>query len=168
MASLEKRHTGYDWGQVNMDALGKTYLVIAGLCTLILACGIGALLYYRQLDFIRIRNLTLMISSICMLHVYLIIVFLVYPLNGSFPCSLGFWVMNTYLPFGVALFQAQNTQLLSLSVLQKQLIYQQPKLIDKSCKRRRSISSYIATWSELSLLYKTYSFVAVGVVLQVR
>lgn len=168
MEGVEKRHTGYDWGAVNMDALGKAYLIIASLLTLLLGCGIGGLLYYRQLDFIRIRNLNLMISSICMLHVYLIIVFLVYPLNGSFPCSLGFWVMNTYLPFGVALFQAQNMQLLSLSVLQQQLILQPSKPTHTSSKSRRSISSYRTRWFELSLLYKTYYIVTVGVVVQVR
>lgn len=168
MQDVEKRHTGYDWGSVNMDGLGKAYLTFAGLLILLLACGIGGLLYFRQLDFIRIRNLNLMISSICMLHVYLIIVFLVYPLNGSFPCSLGFWVMNTYLPFGVALFQAQNMQLLSLSVLQQQLILQPSEVVDRSSKPRRSIASYRTRWLELSLLYKTYCIVTVGVVLQVR
>lgn len=167
MAEVERRHAGYDWGPMNTDALGKTYLIVAGLCTLVLALGITGLLYYRQLHFIRIRNLTLMISSVCALHVYLIIVFLVYPLNGSFPCSLGFWVMNTYLPFGVALFQAQNMQLLSLSVLQKQLVLQPSNLMSKSSRARRSFAGYKARWLELSLLHKTYFFVSIGIVMQV-
>lgn len=167
MNRVEKRHSGHDWGPVNLDPLGQAYIAVAVLSTVILIIGISFLLVYRQLDFIRIRNITLMVGSLLMLHLYLVIVLLNYPLNGSYPCSLGYWVMNIYFPFGVALFQAQNLQLLSLSVLQKKLTYQPSRLTHHFERTRRSLPGIRIKWRDSSLLYRMYLCIGVGVVFQV-
>ncbi|KAM0804135.1 hypothetical protein BDR22DRAFT_781967, partial [Usnea florida] len=64
---------------------------------------------------IRMRKIPLALLSLLVLHVYLFLVFLVYPLNGYFPCGVEFWIMSIYLPIGIGLFQAQNQQLLIVS-----------------------------------------------------
>lgn len=168
MELLIKRHTGFDHGPVNIDPLGKAYLVVAALWTCTLAFGIGCVLYYRDLDFIRIRNITLMISSLLMIHVYLVLVLLNYPLNGAFPCPLGYWIISVHFPIGMALFQAQNVQLLSLSVLQRRLVAQSSKSLDRPARPNHVFPGLWAKWAGLSLLSRTYVCIAVGVVVQVR
>ena len=167
MARMVKRHSGHDWGPVNLDSLGMAYIVVAALSTVFLLLGIFLLLFYRRLEYIRIRNITLIVSSLLMVHIYLVIVLLNYPLNGSYPCSLGYWVMNIYFPFGVALFQAQNIQLLSMSVLQKRLSFRPAKLEQKSEKTLRGLFGLKVKWRESSLLYRMYLCIGVGVLFQV-
>jgi hypothetical protein len=150
-----------------MDALGLSIITFIALCSALLVVGIIFLLRYRQLDFIRIRNIPLMISSLLMIHVYFIFACLTYPLNGTFPCNLEFWIMSVYFPTGVGLYQAYNMQLLSLSVLQKQLLLQPAKLLNKLAPPRRTVTGLRVEWSRYSLLARTYLLIGVGVVIQV-
>lgn len=165
MEPLQKRKA--DGGPANMDALGLSIISFIGLCSALLVLGVAVLLYYRQLDFIRIRNIPLMISSVLMIHVYLIFACLTYPLNGTFPCNLEFWIMSVYFPTGVALYQAYNMQLLSLSVLQKQLLLQPAKFLNKLAPPRRTVTGLRVEWSRYSLLARTYLLIGIGVVIQV-
>ena len=165
---LQKRHTGHDWGPVNFDPLGRAYIVVAGIWTLLLAAGIAALCYHRHLMFIRMRNIALMIATLLMLHSYLVIILLNYPLNGSFPCVLGFWIMSVDFPVAIALFQAHNMQLLSLSVLQRQLILYPAIPKPRSSGLVSSTKRLKTRWLELSLLSRTYVCIAVGIAVQVR
>ena len=165
MEPLKKRIA--DGGPANMDALGLSIIGFIVLCSALLALGITFLLYHRHLDFIRIRNVPLMISALLMIHVYLIFACLTYPLNGTFPCNLEFWIMSVYFPTGVALYQAYNMQLLSLSVLQKRLLLQPAKFLNKLAPPRHTITGLRGGWSRLNLLARTYLLIAVGVVIQV-
>lgn len=166
MDSFEKRKA--DGGPANMDALGLSIISFVVLWTVLLAVGVAFLYRHRHLDFIRIRNVPLMISALLMIHVYLIFACLTYPLNGTFPCNLEFWIMSVYFPTGVALYQAYNMQLLSLSVLQKQLLLQPAKLLNKLAPPRRTVTGCRGQWSRLNLLARTYLLIAIGVVIQVR
>lgn len=165
MKVLDRREA--DGGPANMDALGLCIISFIILCSVLLALGVTFLLYHRRLDFIRIRNVPLMISALLMIHVYLIFACLTYPLNGTFPCNLEFWIMSVYFPTGVALYQAYNMQLLSLSVLQKKLLIQPAKLLNKMPPPRRTVTGLRDRWSRLNLQTRTYLFIAVGVVIQV-
>jgi len=94
-----------DGGRPNMNALGICYVVVAVIYTLILA-GELFLLYRRRSAFcIRIRNLEVVLTAVTSLQIYLILVLLVYPLNGRFLCAAEFWVMSVFLPSGMACFQ---------------------------------------------------------------
>ena len=96
-----------DGGDPNFDAAGIAYLVAAFVYTLVVAIELF-LLYRRRSAFcVRIRGLDIVFTSTCMLHVYLILVLLVYPLNGRWPCSAEFWVMSIFLPSGIAVFQGR-------------------------------------------------------------
>lgn len=94
-----------DGGKPNTDALGITYVVMAIVYTFVLA-GELVLLYRRRQEFcVRIRNIKVIFAAVSTLHVYLVLVLLVYAWNGLFPCSAEFWIMSLFLPFGMALFQ---------------------------------------------------------------
>ncbi len=60
--------------------------------------------------------------SLVTLHVFLFTVFVVYTLNGAYPCQIEYWCINLYLPIGIGLFQTQNQQLLVVSSQQARLI----------------------------------------------
>jgi len=92
-------------GAPNTDALGIVYVIAAILYTIVLAGELFLLNRHRSAFCVRIRNLKVILSAISTLHVYLVLVLLVYPWNGLFPCSAEFWIMSVFLPSGMALFQ---------------------------------------------------------------
>jgi hypothetical protein len=111
---------GYDMAlRFNIDRLGFTYigLVIAWTCLLLPAAIF--LIRNRHLPFLRMRNIPLAISAVATLHVYWVLCMVAYVLNGFFPCATEYWIMSIYLPLGIALFQATNSQLFSIATAQK-------------------------------------------------
>lgn len=166
MQPLLKRSSGHDWGPMILDPLAWAYIVVAVLSTVALCIGISFLYYYRHLDCVRVRNIVLMAASLVAIQVYLVIVLLNYPLNGDWPCSAGYWIMGFYLPIGVALFQAQNVQLLSLSALQKELTSDPPKL--RKRPRWCALVRFQIRWGDSNLLDRMYLSIGVSVFLQVR
>jgi predicted acyltransferase len=92
----------------NIDALGIGYLVIAIAYTLLLAAELYLLYRRREAFCVRIRNIRVVFAAVLMLHIYLVLVLLVYPWNGLFPCSAEFWIMSVFLPSGMAFFQSKS------------------------------------------------------------
>lgn len=93
-----------------------------GLCiawNVLLAAGMIFLWMHRQLPSLRMRKLLLLFGGVLSLHVYAILCIVVYPVGAVFSCSLEFWVMSIYLPLGIALFHAANTQFLHHASRQK-------------------------------------------------
>ncbi|KAL2421932.1 hypothetical protein ABEF95_000493 [Exophiala dermatitidis] len=114
---------GYDMAsRFNTDGLGNTYIgiVIAWTCLLLPAAIF--LIRHRKLPYLRMRNIPLAISAVATLHVYWVLCMIAYVLNGYFPCATEYWIMSIYLPLGIALFHATNTQLLSIATAQKRYV----------------------------------------------
>src|ERR1700761_1981282 len=100
-----KHRDGRDWGGPNLDALGFTYISTAFLHTAIIFLFLIVLYSYKSTDSIRLRcywNITLTVGF---LQIFAVFTLLAYPLNGLYKCGMEFWVMNTVLPFSMALFQ---------------------------------------------------------------
>lgn len=93
---------------LNIDALGITYVVIAIVYTVLLAWELFMLYRRRSAFSVRIRNVKIVFATVSLLHVYLVLVLLVYAWNGLFPCQVEFWIMSLFLPFGMALFQGTS------------------------------------------------------------
>jgi hypothetical protein len=91
----------------NTDPLGILYVVVAIVYTLILGVELFFLHRRREAFCLQIRNLKVVFAAVLMLHIYLILVLLVYPWNGLFPCSAEFWIMSVFLPSGMAFFQGK-------------------------------------------------------------
>jgi hypothetical protein len=80
---------GRDWSSIlNWDGLGKLYASIIVAWTAIILAGATYLTVYRNLYFLKIRNIPLAITSTFMLHLYLIKIFLAYTTNNHFPCGM--------------------------------------------------------------------------------
>lgn len=144
------------------------YTAITVAWSVALLAGTLCLIWHRRSPFVRIRNLKIAITSTAFFHIYLVKILLAYTTNGHFLCSAEFWIMSIYLPFGIALFQANVTQLRSIAEQQEALLLRQtsyhstPELSGKSLLRRT-----ITRFSRLTQAQKSYCFIAVGMVIQV-
>lgn len=102
------RSNGLDFEGVNLDVLGIFYICIAVVYTGIVGAGLWYFWSMREHEAIRIRGVFITMAAVASLHVYLVLVLLVYPWNGLFKCGAEFWIMSIFLPFGMALFQGES------------------------------------------------------------
>jgi hypothetical protein len=128
------------------------------------------LIINRGLPFLRIRSVPLAISAVALLHVYWVLCLLAYVLNGNFPCATEFWIMSIYLPLGIALFQATNTQLLYVATLQSEIacadrVFGKPKHRSAGCD---GWHRPLAKWKSASATKRTMTCIAIGMTLQVN
>ncbi|TKA79384.1 hypothetical protein B0A55_02840 [Friedmanniomyces simplex] len=162
---------GRNWGSlVNWDDLGKAYAAVLIVWTVTLCAGTVWLVVNRRIPFIKMRNLPLAIASTAFLHVYLVKIMLAYTTNGHFMCSAEFWIMSIYLPFGIALFQANITQLRSISYRQNKLLTRQmsdTSLVSvASGKKVAKVSDVWTRWRDLNDVQKSYVFIGFFMLVQ--
>ncbi|KAI9886703.1 MAG: Vacuolar protein sorting-associated protein 5 [Watsoniomyces obsoletus] len=152
---------------LNFDGAGKAYIAITVIWTIFLFGGLIALILLRNLTFIRIRNVTLATASVLTIHVYLVLVLIYYVLNGLYPCNFEYWIMSIYLPFGIALFQAQNVRLLDMSGLQRRLMLEPDRPASKTQVVRKGLSGLRDRWRHAGIAQRTYVGIGIGVVVQI-
>ena len=162
---------GHDWAmKYNLDGYGIGYIVFTVLYSLAFFIGCGVVWYHRNHPIMRMRKISLAILSLLMLHTYLVLILLLYPLNGYWPCAAEFWIMSIYLPIGIGLFQAQNQQLLLISRGQNELMLKSEvykPLAPKDGFGKRLAFHVRRWWETLGKQGKYEAFVAVGIVVQV-
>jgi hypothetical protein len=112
--SLNSRE-GHDSLKPNTDGVAVFYLSFAAFYTVIVLAGLYALFLLRNTHAVRIRNFFVICATVVSLHIYLVLILLVYPLNGLFKCGWEFWIMSILLPLCMALFQGMQWHLLPLS-----------------------------------------------------
>ncbi|KAF3012961.1 hypothetical protein E8E14_003007 [Neopestalotiopsis sp. 37M] len=99
--------------------LGWVYIVLDIAWALLLAAGLAFLYRHRRLPFLQIRKLPLVFTAILILHCYGAVCMLCLTVGQLVPCDAQFWIMSIYLPFGMALLQAANSQFLHVAKQQK-------------------------------------------------
>lgn len=161
---------GYDMtNRINTDGLGITYIAIVIAWTCLLLPAAIFLVRNRHQPYLRMRNIPLAVGAVATLHVYWVLCMIAYVLNGFFPCSTEFWIMSIYLPLGIALFQATNSQLLSVAASQKRFVEgdvcpePKPAVKEKASIWRKwweKIKRYNATKN-------TMTWIAIGMAVQV-
>jgi len=114
---------GHNWGPKNVDGYGISSFAFGVVYTIVFYATCLYLWLHRKHPSVKMRNIALSLAAVLTLHVYLFMVFTAYYLNGDFPCNVEFWSMSMYLPFGIALFQASNQNLLIVSREQIQLLH---------------------------------------------
>lgn len=157
---------GRDWGHiVNWDSLGKAYASVIIIWTALLLAGITWLIVNRRLHFVRMRNLPVAIGSVVLLWVYLFKILMAYTTNGHFSCRAEYWIMNIYLPLGIALFQANVMQLRSISLQQTKLLSRQSSASTiQDIQLRKRLGRY--SWRDLTEAQKGYVFIGLGLLIQ--
>ncbi|KAJ5191048.1 uncharacterized protein N7498_010033 [Penicillium cinerascens] len=149
------------------DGLAKFYISVAIIWTTAILCGSAFLIANRHEQCIRIRNLLLALSAVSCLHVYWVLCMVAYSLGTKYPCAAEYWIMSIYLPLGIALFQANSMQLLSVFGIQEKLLFtaQQPYR-PHFIARARSSSRSLFQWRQLNLVQRTELGIVVGMVVQ--
>ncbi|KAK7965932.1 uncharacterized protein PG986_000209 [Apiospora aurea] len=99
--------------------LGWTWIGLMIVWTLAVLAAIGFLVHHRRLPFLQLRRLPLVFSAIVILHVYAASCLLALTIGPTVPCDAQFWVMSIYLPFGMALLQAANSQFQHVATRQR-------------------------------------------------
>ncbi|KAJ5605389.1 hypothetical protein N7510_008170 [Penicillium lagena] len=149
------------------DSLAKLYISVAIIWTTALFVGSAFLIANRHEQCIRIRNLPLALSAVSCLHVYWILCMVAYSMGGKYPCAAEYWIMSIYLPLGIALFQANSMQLLSVFGIQEKMLFNaqqpyRPHFIDREKSPRRNLFR----WRQLNLVQRTELCIVVGLVIQ--
>jgi hypothetical protein len=161
---------GHDMqSRINLDSLGQLYLAFSAVWTMLLLLGIAFLVKNRKLPFLRVRKLPLGILAVCTLHLYWCLCMLAYVLNGFFACSMEYWVMSTYLPVGIALYQASNTQLRHVAGLQQQIAKSRMlRPPNRKVIALRGWRRLMANWSSYNVTQRAMACIYYGIILQVR
>ncbi|KAL9599535.1 MAG: hypothetical protein Q9219_003779 [cf. Caloplaca sp. 3 TL-2023] len=165
---------GQDRGISNLDGYGISNVVFGITYTVVMYAACLYLWIRRHHPVVKMRKVSLMISSVLVVQTYCLTVFLVHPLNLKWPCSVEFWFMNLYLPIGIGLWQAQNQQLLIVSRKQLQLMAVdatfKPLMPSRDCTKG-SIKYWIwrfKTWyRDISAEGGYGRFVLIGIIIQV-
>ncbi|KAE8153172.1 hypothetical protein BDV25DRAFT_149815 [Aspergillus avenaceus] len=149
------------------DNLAKVYASVAIIWTVALLVGSVFLVLNRQEQCIRIRNLPLTLSALSCLHIYWILCMLAYTMSGAYPCDVEYWIMSVYLPLGIALFQANSMQLLSVSGIQEKMLHtaHQPQRVSRSIGSKRP-SEFLRQWKQMNLVHRTEVAIAAGMAVQ--
>ncbi|KOS44306.1 hypothetical protein ACN38_g4753 [Penicillium nordicum] len=108
-----------------------------------------------------------MLSAVACLHVFWILCMVAYSMGGKYPCAAEYWIMNIYLPVGIALYQANSMQLLNVFGVQEKLLLtaqqpNRPHFINPS----ESSSRYLPRWRQLNLVQRTELGIAIGISVQ--
>ena len=163
---LESRNSA-PAGTPTLDNLGIVYVVLNVFWTAVVLIGSAALWQFRRHECISKRHVGLTIAAVLCLQIYWSLNMIMYPLNGAYPCDLNYWIMSIYFPLGVALFQLQNVQLLSVSARQKDLRRQPFRRSDRLTVHHLQFWRYHVSWNQMTLLSKIYFGISVSVVTQV-
>jgi hypothetical protein len=86
---------GHNWGpSMNLDGWGITLIGFAIAYSILFYTACAFVFHHRKYPVMRMRNISLAVVSLLVLHVYLFMVIMVYPMNGVFPCGVEYWIMS--------------------------------------------------------------------------
>ncbi|KAI9931101.1 hypothetical protein ASPWEDRAFT_56175 [Aspergillus wentii DTO 134E9] len=100
----------------------------AGIWTVAVASGITYLVLNRNSPTLRIRGIGLSLSAVVFIHLYFMSVQFGIMAGPLLPGDAEFWLMGTYLPCGIVLFQASNTRFLHVAKLQKKYAHRDSRI----------------------------------------
>ncbi|KAF4983967.1 hypothetical protein FZEAL_759 [Fusarium zealandicum] len=151
-------------GKAKLDGLGVFWIVFTFAWSFVLAGGMYFLWRRRDMPLLRIRGLPLSFSAIISLHLYWAAVetgYIYFPLATP---EVEFWIMSTYLPFGIALFHAANSRFLHVAKAQRELfVEEKPSSRNRRSHRPRSL---IGRFKSLEYTQKIFVLIGIGMFFQ--
>ncbi|KAK3397531.1 hypothetical protein B0T20DRAFT_222564 [Sordaria brevicollis] len=153
-----------------LDAVGIWWIVWGAIWTTAVVAGMVFLWLKRDLPTLRIRGLALSFAGITLLHLYWISVQLGYSIGPMAPEVAEFWIMSIWFPFGIALFQAGNSQF--LYVARAQARYARPpsqmdsRFDEKNAQQQPQKLTFIARLRKMDYSKRMFAFVTIGMIVQ--
>ncbi|KAK1147955.1 hypothetical protein N8T08_000471 [Aspergillus melleus] len=148
------------------DDLAKVYISVDIIWTVALLVGSILLVLNRHEQCIRIRNLPLALAAVACLHIYWILCMAAYAMGTAYPCEVEYWVMSVYLPLGIALFQMNSMQLLSVSGIQEKMLLTAYQPYTPPISTRRKSRQYLLRLKHMNPLQRTEVGIAIGLAAQ--
>ncbi|KAK3392866.1 hypothetical protein B0H63DRAFT_2793 [Podospora didyma] len=168
-----------------LDGVGIFWITFGAVWTAMLLCGMVFLHKKRHTmtstgnpsaryaSTPRLRGLTLTFAGLILLHLYWITVMIAYSVGPLAPEVAEFWIMGLWYPFGIALFQAGNSQFLHVAKAQSRFA-RPPSQMDSLYDEKRSSQKGRSTcvgrlWTSVRNMeysQKMFTFITSGMVVQ--
>lgn len=155
--------------EVRVDAVSIFFLCVCAVWTLMLAGGMIFLHTKRHLPTVRIRGLPLTFAGIVLLHMYWMTIQTGYTFGPLAPEVAEFWIMSIWYPFGVALFQAGNSQFLHVAKAQSRFARPPSQMTTRYDEKRGFAvdNSWLGRLRRMDYSQRMFLFVTVGMACQV-
>ncbi len=161
--------------EANTGTLGWVYIAITAAWTIILVGGMIFLHRHRQLPFLRVRRLPLVFTAIVLLHVFECAAMAAWTYGPLMPCDAQFWIMSIYLPFGIAMLQAANSQFIHVATEQRKYAqfgsFVEQSLPEKPGELDKSLSGWgrcIESIRRANTVTRTVIYIGIGMTVNVR
>ncbi|SPO07738.1 uncharacterized protein DNG_10433 [Cephalotrichum gorgonifer] len=152
---------------VAFDGVGVFYSVLSIVWTGVLISGMVFLYRRRDMPLLRIRSLPLSFGAVILLHLYWLAVQLGYVYGSLMAASIEYWIMSIYVPCGIGLFQASNSQFLHVSSAQKRFARQGSLASLRSAESGKSGKpAILARFQKLDYPRRMLVYVGIGMTLQ--
>ena len=79
---------GHNWGAENFDGYGISQIIFAAIYSIFFYAACFYVWLNRSHPILRMRKMNLALLSLLVLHVYVVMIFVVYMTNGSYPCGV--------------------------------------------------------------------------------
>ncbi|KAH8194210.1 hypothetical protein TruAng_011626 [Truncatella angustata] len=120
-----------------------------------------------------IRKLPLVFTAVINLHIYGAVCMLGLTVGQVVPCDAQFWIMSIYLPFGMALLQAANSQFLHIASQQKKFAQFNNLEEHGMSEKSRTIDPSLPLWKKnieklkrLDKVTKILVFIGIGMLIE--
>jgi hypothetical protein len=161
--------------QLVLDRIGWTYMSLFTVWNLALAAGMTFIWIHRKKDAsLRMRKVPLLLAGVFSLHMYAALCVIAYPVGQFFSCNLEFWIMSIWLPFGIALFHAANSQFLHVASRQKHFVRMSSLSDNKAINEEKAEAIASSRWKRVFAgleradnIKQTLVLIGVGMVAQV-
>lgn len=150
--------------KARIDGLAIFYAVLSGLWSICIVAGMVFLYRRRDSPILRIRGILLSICAVGFLHLYWVSVQFGYMYGPIMPPEAEYWLMSTWLPFGIAFFHASNTRFLHVARAQRRFVVYE-KINDKPQQGRAK--GLLERFRRMDHTRKVFVLVGAGMVLQV-
>ncbi|KAH7165278.1 hypothetical protein EDB81DRAFT_754053 [Dactylonectria macrodidyma] len=152
--------------QAQLDALGIFWIVFALSWTVVVAAGMTFLYRRRDMPMLKMRGLGLSLSAVTLLHLYWGAVQTGYCYGPIWPSWVEFWIMNLWLPFGIALFHASNSRFLYVASGQRRRFVDEKDDASKANRNTKTSTTLVGRFKALDYTHKMLLLVGAGMAFQ--
>ncbi|KAJ5101154.1 hypothetical protein N7456_007206 [Penicillium angulare] len=157
--------TASDAELIDLSPVSIWWATWACVWTVCVLLGVTYLIINRNAQTLRIRGLTLSLSSIGLLHLYWAVCQFATMIGALLPGDCQYWVMGIFLPLGISLFHASSTRFLHVANLQKKYAQYGHHLFEISPEKPKS--GLINRFRALSYNAKILTVVGIGMFAQI-
>jgi hypothetical protein len=154
--------------EARLNSVAIWWITWGVVWTFMVAGGMLFLYKKRNTPTLRLRSLSLTFAGIILLHLYWFTVQIGYSIGPLAPEVVEFWIMSIWYPFGIALFQAGNSQFLHVAKAQSRFAHPPSQMKTRyDEKRMTQKGSLLQRLRQMDYSKRMFLFVTLGMVVQV-